>query len=299
MNAMAETAAALPDSITSIGEQLDAGGDIAPPPELFQDRGVFAAEYARLFLRPWMAVEHASRLDADGRYFRFEVATRSVVVVRETGERVHALRNACLHAGYRVCEAEEGRLDHLHCVYHDWEYALDGDLTYPALTRRHDAARYRLARYPLRVKAGLVLVDLSRENADSEAEEPEIPAWLGEAVVTARARATAERNWKDLLPRLRSDPAPLLGGPPELPLVEFGALGFLAVRGGCAALVRVVPRAPEKTDLEAIRLALPQVAPAGEDGAAEGLRLAAEAVAAAPPAPLGREFFAWYWSMMA
>ena len=58
---MAEQAAALPDSVLSIGEQLQGGNGVMPAAELFQDRGVFAAEYARIFLRPWTAVEHASR----------------------------------------------------------------------------------------------------------------------------------------------------------------------------------------------------------------------------------------------
>src|SRR5271169_6030640 len=99
----------LPDSIKAIGEQLDSGGEITPAPELFDAYDVFAAEVAQIFTQPWLAVDHASRLAADGDFLRADIGPRSVVLVREKADRIHALRNACLHAGYRVCEEESGR----------------------------------------------------------------------------------------------------------------------------------------------------------------------------------------------
>ena len=101
----------LPDSVKAIGEQLDSEREIAPAPELFDAYDVFAAELAQIFTRPWLAVDHASRLAADGDYVRADIGSRSVVLVRETADRIHALRNACLHAGYRVCEAEAGNAE--------------------------------------------------------------------------------------------------------------------------------------------------------------------------------------------
>src|SRR3989442_7738929 len=115
----------LPDSIKSIGEQLEAGGEITPAPELFEAYPVFAAEVAHVFARPWLAVDHMSRLAADGDFFRADIGSRSVVLVREAEDRIHALRNACLHAGYRVCEEDSRRADHLVCQYHRWVYAHD------------------------------------------------------------------------------------------------------------------------------------------------------------------------------
>jgi phenylpropionate dioxygenase-like ring-hydroxylating dioxygenase large terminal subunit len=103
----------LPDTVKAIGEQLDSGGEIAAPAELFEAYDVFAAELANIFTRPWLAVDHASRLAEDGDFLRADVGSRSVVFVRESADQIHALRNACLHAGYRVCEAESGRADQL------------------------------------------------------------------------------------------------------------------------------------------------------------------------------------------
>jgi phenylpropionate dioxygenase-like ring-hydroxylating dioxygenase large terminal subunit len=88
----------LPDSIKTLGEQVEAGSDIKPAAELFEAYPVFAVEVAQLFTRPWLAVDHVSRLAGDGDYFRAEVGSRSIVLVREAPDRIHALRNACLHA---------------------------------------------------------------------------------------------------------------------------------------------------------------------------------------------------------
>ena len=152
----------LPDSIKTLGEQVEAGGEITPAVELFDAYPVFAAEVAQLFTRPWLAVDHVSRLACDGDYFRAEVGSRSIVLVREASNRIHALRNACLHAGYRVCEEESGRSDHLFCQYHGWSYALDGRLTDPQLRPElTDRSRFRLPHYAMRIERGLILVDLS------------------------------------------------------------------------------------------------------------------------------------------
>src|SRR5438477_11800686 len=108
----------LPDSIKTLGEQVEAGGEITPAVELFDAYPVFAAEVAQLFTRPWLAVAHVSRLAADGDSFRANVGSRSIVLVREPSNRAHELRNACPPAGCRDCEAERVRTDQLFCHYH-------------------------------------------------------------------------------------------------------------------------------------------------------------------------------------
>ena len=130
-----------PDAVKSLGEQIATGAAIAPDDELFEAYDVFSAEMARIFTLPWLAVDHASRLAAPGDFLRADIGSRSVVLVRENEECVHAMRNACLHAGYRVCEEESGRTDRLFCQYHGWYYALDGKLTEPMFDRVFATAR--------------------------------------------------------------------------------------------------------------------------------------------------------------
>src|SRR5436305_9136532 len=139
----------LPPSVAGLGEQLRGSGEIEPDPALFSDPQVFAAERERIFQRCVIAADHETRLSEDRRWFRCDAAPSSILVTREAGGRLHALRNVCIHAGYPVCDAEEGAAERVICPYHGWEYALDGRLVEPELSARIDPARLRLRSYPI------------------------------------------------------------------------------------------------------------------------------------------------------
>jgi len=291
----------LPDSIKQIGEQLDNGGDIAPAPELFEAYDVFAAEMAQIFTKPWLAVDHQSRLVADGDFVRADVGPRSVVVVREREDRIHALRNACLHAGYRVCEEAAGHADHLFCVYHGWSYALDGRLTDPLLRpEMKDRSRFRLPRHPMQIRRGLILVDLSAVAAEAPPAGPvelgAVPEDLAARLVTRRLQHKTTMNWKRLRQFLWDQPELALGGGSLDAAVELGPLNLVALRNGDAALLRLVPRYPGHTDLEIIELREGAADADAADPVGDALRDRGEAAAVAP---LARPFCDWYWPLMA
>ncbi len=212
----------LPQSVAAIGERLDAAGAIAADPQLLQGADVFAAERDRIFARSWVAADHHSRLAGDGCYFRFDVATRSLLVTRGADGRLHALRNVCLHAGYPICEAEEGSGERLVCPYHGWEFSLDGRLLEPDLSARIDPARLRLASHPVCIRDGLIFVDPSRAAAANPAPDQAaagpvatgaLPAWLGDGEVGARSRHSTNWNWKLALQFLKSSPDLLTDDP--------------------------------------------------------------------------------------
>ena len=300
----------LPDSVKAIGEQLDnqrekGGGDIAPAPELFEAYDVFAAELGHIFTQPWLAVDHASRLAVDGDYVRADIGSRSVVVVRESADRVHAMRNACLHAGYRICEEESGRSDHLFCVYHGWSYALDGRLTDPMLRPdQTDRSRFRLARYAMQIERGLILVDLSKAAAEPPPAAPvelgAVPLDLADRVVSRRTHTKTTMNWKRLRQFLWASPDLAFGGGGVDEVVEFGPLSLVALRDGDAALIRLIPRFPGQTDIELVEMPLPGSRRANGDAAGDpigdALRERGDGIAAAP---LDRAFYEWYWPLMA
>jgi nitrite reductase/ring-hydroxylating ferredoxin subunit len=289
----------LPDSIKAIGAQYETGGDIAPDPELFDAYDVFAAELAQIFTQPWLAVDHASRLAEDGDYVRADVGSRSVVLVRETADQIHALRNACLHAGYRVCESESGRSQHLYCVYHGWYYALDGRLTDPWLQpKMTDRSRFRLPRYAMQISRGLILVDLSKVAPEPPPAGPvelgAIPQDLGERPVAVRQRYKTTANWKRLRQFLWAAPGLPFAADSCDAVVELGPLSFVALRNGDAALVRLIPRFPGQTEFELVLM--PQAGAAAEpDPYGALLDEQGEGIAAAP---LDRRFYDWYWPLM-
>jgi nitrite reductase/ring-hydroxylating ferredoxin subunit len=287
----------LPRSLVAIGEQVAAAAPVVPEPGFFDDQDVFAVEHQRLFMRPWLAADHASRLAGSGRYFLFDAATRSIIVSRDPEGGLHAMRNVCIHAGYKVCDAEDEAAERLVCPYHGWEYALDGRLVEPALSSRIDPERLRLKRCAVASHGGLILVDAS-DAAASEMPEAELPAWLGEGFVTRRWRYSAAWNWKLLRRFLGSAPELFVSGP--LSAASFGPLSWLIAGDGEAALLRIMPRAPGHTDFQFVRIAAgKRPPPTGRDPIAAALRAEGDAVGVNRERRLDRDFYAWYWPLVA
>ena len=287
----------LPASVTALGEQLREAADIAPDPSLFGDADVFAAERERIFSRPLMAVDHETRLAMDAHYFRCEAGPRSVLVTRENGGRLHALRNVCIHAGYPVCDAEEGPAERLICPYHGWEFALDGRLVEPNFSSRIDPSRLRLTEYPVLVRNGLIFLDLSGKSAAVEECAEVVPAWLAAARVTGRARYNTAWNWKFLRHFLRSSPHLFLEDSPDACL-EFGPLSSMLVQSDRAFLLRVIPKFAAQTDFQVIEMVAgdppeKHASATGLDVVSDGLRRADTALSW-----FDRDFADWYWSLM-
>jgi nitrite reductase/ring-hydroxylating ferredoxin subunit len=279
----------LPQSVGAVAAALANGGVPEPPLELFHDRDVFAAEFARIFLRPWIAADHVSRLSSDGRYFRFEAGPRSLIVTRDSAGSFHALRNTCIHAGYPVCEEEEGEAQELLCPFHGWQYAIDGRLVEPHLSPEQETSpRYRLASYPVHAAGGLFFVDPS---GASEQAPPvaALPEWLAGAAVTQRRRFETDWNWKHLRRHLWCSPELLSGGAPDR-IVELGPLCRLLAGAEEAVLLQLIPRSPERSDFRLVRMGL-AARPAAE-GIAEGR------MAAASRPLFDRDFWLWYAGLM-
>jgi nitrite reductase/ring-hydroxylating ferredoxin subunit len=292
----------LPDQITAIGDQLEAGGAITPDPELFETYEVFASELTNLFIKPWLAADHASRLSRDGDYFRVDIGGRSVVIARQSPDKINAMRNACLHAGYRICEEEEGRGDHLFCRYHGWDYSIDGLLTEPMLRPEEtDRSRFRLPRYAMQIWRGLILIDPSLAAPEAPSAKPidvaDVPD-LTDSTVASRKRFQTTWNWKHLRHFLWSSKDIVLSGSEAV--AEFGPLSMLLAKNGDAALVRLIPRYAGHSDFEIVRIAKPGAKPAdaGDAGIEEALRQEGDKIAGTPSGNLDRDFYAWYWAAM-
>jgi nitrite reductase/ring-hydroxylating ferredoxin subunit len=293
----------LPASVTALGERLGQTVEIVPDPDLFKEAAVFAAERERIFARPWMAADHVTRLAEDGRYFRFDADSRSIVVTRDSDGRLHALRNVCIHAGYPVCDAEEGSAERLMCPYHGWEYALDGRLVEPNLSARIDPSRLRMTSYPVCVRDGLLFVAPSASPPSDESIAGPLPAWLADGRVTKRECHNTTWNWKFLSNFLGSRPHLFFAGPADsdahASCFEFGPLSRIIVNSERAVLVRVIPKFAERTDLQVIEITsgdapAERASTAADNTVAEALRGAG----VPSSSELDRKFFSWYWSLI-
>jgi Rieske 2Fe-2S family protein len=98
------------------------------PQRYFVSPEVFAQEQDRIFSKQWVLVGHQSQLAEAGDYFITEVATESLIIVRDKGGEVHGFYNVCRHRGTRLREDRNGHLSAIQCPYHAWTYGLDGRL---------------------------------------------------------------------------------------------------------------------------------------------------------------------------
>jgi len=89
------------------------------------------------------------------------------------------------------------------------------------------------------------------------------------------------------------DPPGLAFGDGADTAVELGPLSLVAVRGGDAALIRLIPKFPGQTEVEIVQM--PRNGAVADDGIGEALRDGD----ALDGRPLDRGFYDWYWPLMA
>jgi phenylpropionate dioxygenase-like ring-hydroxylating dioxygenase large terminal subunit len=120
-------------------------------------------EYERILKPSWQIACHVSQIRAPGDYVTFELGSDSVIVLREAGSGIRALRNVCRHRGTRLLEGAGRCHGRITCPYHGWTYRYDGSLlatpareSFPAL----DLREHSLAPVPVEVALGFVWVCL-------------------------------------------------------------------------------------------------------------------------------------------
>src|SRR5262249_14547823 len=64
-----------------------------------------------------------------GDYLTFEIGPESILVVRQHDGTIAARYNVCMHRGSRLREPGRGHAERFSCLFHGWEYAIDGTLT--------------------------------------------------------------------------------------------------------------------------------------------------------------------------
>jgi phenylpropionate dioxygenase-like ring-hydroxylating dioxygenase large terminal subunit len=121
-------------------------------------------EYERLLKPSWQIVCHTSQIPSAGDYVTFQLGTDSVIVLRERGGGIRALRNVCRHRGTRLLEGAGTCHGRITCPYHGWSYRYDGTLlatpakeSFPDLNLRE----HGLDPVPMELTLGFVFVCLA------------------------------------------------------------------------------------------------------------------------------------------
>ncbi len=92
-----------------------------------------SADYAReewdnMWTKTWVCAGRESDLTRPGDYFTFELGTESILVVRQPDQTLRARYNVCMHRGNRLREPGRGHASKFSCLFHGWEYGIDGSL---------------------------------------------------------------------------------------------------------------------------------------------------------------------------
>jgi phenylpropionate dioxygenase-like ring-hydroxylating dioxygenase large terminal subunit len=105
--------------------QLRAG---SIPKERYTSPRFAELEWERMWTKVWLLAGRVSDIPEPGDYLTLEIGTESVLVVRLPDGSIAARHNVCMHRGNRLREPGRGHVEKFSCLFHGWQYALDGTL---------------------------------------------------------------------------------------------------------------------------------------------------------------------------
>ena len=176
------------------------------PAHWYLDADWYRHELERVFYNNWLYLCHTSTLAGPREFRRFRIGTQEIVVLRDAQGVLRGFHNSCRHRGALLCQQEAGRVAGklLVCPYHQWSYALDGELK--ATSSMREAPDFDKADYPLHKVAvqewrGGIFVSLADDPPDLasgfERGSDRIEHWPMETLqVGHRWRKVMQCNWK-------------------------------------------------------------------------------------------------------
>ena len=165
-----------------------------------------ALEQARLWPQVWQWACRQEDIPNAGDYCVYDIAGQSLIVVRTTKNDIKAFHNVCPHRGRRLLSGK-GHITKFHCVFHAWQWDLDGNNTRILDQEQWDGCpnmnpeELKLAAVHIGEWGGFVFISM--------AEKPEpIEAFLAPAIAAFKPlaldkmrycwhlRIDVESNWK-------------------------------------------------------------------------------------------------------
>jgi len=96
------------------------------PPAAYTSQAFYDLEMEKIFKPEWHCVGHVSEVANVGDYFTLDMLGEALVVVRGP-DRIRVLSRNCLHRWASVVSGA-GNARSFNCPFHNWNYALDGQL---------------------------------------------------------------------------------------------------------------------------------------------------------------------------
>jgi phenylpropionate dioxygenase-like ring-hydroxylating dioxygenase large terminal subunit len=101
-------------------------GTDRPDPARYHDRDWWRREWEAVFTRTWLLAGVVSDIPEPGDFFRFDIATESFIVARDSDGSLKAHYNVCPHRGSQIALTPFGSVGQFVCPFHSWRFHLDG-----------------------------------------------------------------------------------------------------------------------------------------------------------------------------
>lgn len=141
-------------------------------------------EVETVFRTEWLCVGRMDQVPNPGDFFSISLLKHPLIVVRDTQHKVNVLSAVCRHRGAVITEGQ-GRCRQLVCPYHNWTYALDGELiNTPGVpppmehSEGFDKAYHRLRRLRSEQWGGFIFVTFNANPAPLAQSLGTLPAFL-------------------------------------------------------------------------------------------------------------------------
>ncbi len=113
---------------TGAGRGRDPAASAGIPKDRYTSREFAEREWEQMWTKVWLLAGRASDIPEPGDYFTFEIGIESILVIRLPDGTIAARHNVCMHRGNRLRDPGRGHAEKFSCLFHGWEYALDGTL---------------------------------------------------------------------------------------------------------------------------------------------------------------------------
>ncbi len=163
-----------------------AGGATRVPYRVFSDPAIYQMEQEKIFRGPiWHYLCLTVEVKNPGDIRTTWIGDTPIIVTRDENGELHGMVNRCAHKGALVCLKERDNKKSLTCVYHAWNYKLDGQLRGVAFQKGvkgkggmpedFDVSKHRLQPIRVSVVAGIVFGTFSDE-------APRLEEFLGDRI---------------------------------------------------------------------------------------------------------------------
>ncbi|CAI3798423.1 Carnitine monooxygenase oxygenase subunit [Pseudomonas sp. MM221] len=171
----------------------------------YTNQALFQFEMDAIWHREWLFAGMSCEINSAGSWFKVDIGTASVVLMRGRDGAIRAFHNTCRHRGSRICLGEKGKTRNLICPYHQWTYDDTGALIFAReMPEAFDKAANSLHQVHVRELSGYLFISLAEKPAPFDTFANVVAPYLAahelcEARVAHEMTIIEEANWKLVL----------------------------------------------------------------------------------------------------